>query len=545
MRDEVKKNRNRPRQLNMPLLSTPTRTVHSHITGSGKAPAITSAIRPASTEFALGADTCGYTSGSTITCDAGYECTNVGTYRGCCDQGGSDCASTIHTSCIDYGQVANSAQCGPHTLCCPWSAASCFSYAFTTDAEPDATFTYVQCQESRGFGEMYPEPLDLSLTADGPSRLSSGPLTSLTVQPDNHPSSRSTSAGAIAGAVCGAIAFICLVIAAAYILMHRRRQQKGRRHGAMATVSTEPSRLKGDPPEAAVADGAGPGAGNQRTLSTIHENRSSAGPPLREKRKSSFPRIQSLNPGWPLGANGNPLASHPVDLEKRLSRNTPSGDKPEGPRPPSQQIPREQQQQGVPILKVPTPPPGTRLAPPPPPPKSPRNSTSDSPTSTGAKLKSPRLTYVPVSPIEAAFDDEMSKRKSWYDDSSETHGSSSTRNSYSGSMAAPRALTPRAPALSLQGLSNTSATDFAAVGAAADPEPVSPVSPLDGDGEDEDIDTKRISFISAPSAPGEGDREMDELVSPISPNEPGSGDGRESPETVSPMESRQGSLRGR
>ncbi|KAI1488088.1 hypothetical protein F5X96DRAFT_680760 [Biscogniauxia mediterranea] len=561
MRDEVENARNRAWQQDMPFLSTPTQPAHSYRADSGKEPVITSSTELGTTEFALGIDTCGFTFGSTITCEFGYECTNVGTYRGCCVPGASDCSSTIHTSCIDYGLVDNSAQCGPHTLCCPWTAASCFSYAFTTDTEPDATFTYVQCQQSRGFGEMYPQPPEF--TTDTPPETaseSSESPTSLTVQPEDNQSSGSTPAGAIAGAVCGALAFLCLAIVAAYMLMRRRKQK--RQQVSMATISTEPARLKDETPEATSPDGgAAFGAGSFRPLSTVHEQGSPTGSPSREKRKSAFPRVRSLDPNWPLGANGNPLASHPVDLEKRSSRNTSGGDQPGTLRPLSQQIQRGPEQQGVPILQVPTPPSGSRLAPPPPPPKSPRASSSSSPrtpTSTGGMLQSPRLSFVPVSPIEAAFDAEMDRRQTWFDDSPETPvsatsgaaGNSSTRGSYGGSgLTAPRALTPVPPMLSLQGLNNTSATDFAAVdSAAADREPVSPVSPvspLDGDDDGDGIDMKRLSFVSVPSAPGEGDREMDELVSPISPNHPGSADGRATPETVSPLESRQGSLRGR
>ncbi|KAI0600137.1 hypothetical protein F4775DRAFT_599637 [Biscogniauxia sp. FL1348] len=550
MRDEVK-NRDRPWQLDMPFLNTPTQTAHSHKPDSGKAPAITSSTGQGTSEFALGIDTCGFTFGSTGEL---IHLTDQRTYRGCCVPGASDCSSTIHTSCIDYGLVDNSAECGPRTLCCPWTAASCFSYAFTTDTEPDATFTYVQCQQSRGFGELYPQPPEL--TTDTPPETSSESPTSLTVQPeDNHRSSSSTPAGAIAGAVCGSIVFICLIIAAVYMLMRRRRIK--RQQANLATMSTEPARLKDETPEATSTDGgATSGAGGLRPLSTIPEQGSPTGSPLLEKRKSAFPRVQSLEPNWPLGANGNPLASHPVDLEKRLSRNTPSGDQTGAPRPPSQQIHREPQ--SLPMLKVPTPPPGSRLAPPPPPPKSPRTSSASSPrtpTSTGAMVQSPRLSFVPVSPIEVAFDEEMDQRKSWFDDSSSTGTpvatSSGIRDSYSGGgggLTAPRAPTPGAPILSLQGLSNTSATDFAvdrATDRDPDPEPVSPVSPLDVDDDGNDIGTRRLSFISVPSVPGDGDREVDDLVSPISPNDPRSADGRASPETVSPLESRQGSLRGR
>ncbi|KAI1498839.1 hypothetical protein F5X99DRAFT_420320 [Biscogniauxia marginata] len=564
MRNEAKKSRNRPRQLDMPFLSSPTKTVQSYGAGSGKEPAITSATELGTTQFVLGIDTrfllrveaVFISNQHLVTCDFGYECTNIGTYRGCCVPGASDCTSTIYTSCIDYGQVPNSAQCGPHSLCCPSTAGSCFSYGFITDDEPGATFTHVQCQESRGFGEMYPYPPELSTSTDASAVSSLDSSSTLSVEPSNDDghSSNSAPAGAIAGAVIGAIAFICLFIVAVYLFMRRRRQRQQRRQIGAAMISTEPTNLKDEPPGAAAAETTALGVGSLRPLSTIHEQRSPAISPSREKRKSAPTGRQSFKPDWPLGLNGNPLASHPVDLEKRLSLDTLGADRPAALAPPPQQARQEPQQPHVPILKVPTPPPppGTRLAPPPPPPppKSPRHSSSvnpRTPTSVGASLQSPRVSYVPVSPIEAAFGDEMDRRRTWLEDNAESRftgtaaAASNTRKSHGSG------ITP--PVLSLQGLNNISSTDFARDNRTdRDPDPVSPVSPLDDDDDDndgDDDDTKRLSFVSVPSAPGEGDREADDLVSPISPNDRSNLDGRVSPATVSPLESRQGSIVGR
>lgn len=107
------------------------------------APAITSVAIPG--DFQLGSDTCGFTSESTsglsssktvscpedttnmidpitVTCSYGSECTNVGSYRGCCISGGEDCISTMYTTCLDYGQAPVPEDCGNHTLC--WSVLS-------------------------------------------------------------------------------------------------------------------------------------------------------------------------------------------------------------------------------------------------------------------------------------------------------------------------------------------------------------------------------------------------------------------------------------
>ncbi|KAK8139062.1 hypothetical protein PG984_002442 [Apiospora sp. TS-2023a] len=72
-------------------------------------------LESASESFALGIDTCGFTSGSTLTCSAGY-CTNIGEHRGCCTGSPADCSASIWTTCRGYTEAAGG-YCGAHTLC--------------------------------------------------------------------------------------------------------------------------------------------------------------------------------------------------------------------------------------------------------------------------------------------------------------------------------------------------------------------------------------------------------------------------------------------
>ncbi|KAH9908940.1 hypothetical protein F4778DRAFT_205130 [Xylariomycetidae sp. FL2044] len=631
MRDEPKVNQ--PRQLVMPLISTPSQTSHPHRVDSGKAPAITApSVEQNITDFILGIDTCGFTSGSTITCSFGYECTNIGNYRGCCLAGAADCTSTIQTTCLDYGVIEDPAQCGSHTLCCPVAKSHCFSYGFLTSDQPGQTFTYVECQPTHGFGEMYPYPPELMSTTSAEPMPSSN--ASLVIEPsdgddnDNNNNASPVPIGAIIGAVVGAIILVCLVALAAFLIIRRRRQQQQRRHipgaiggggggaggGMVASLGDDDGGTnKGH------RDGGGEdhipafpnpersrtrrGGGRMRPLSTIHEQHlhhtptttsksksktsSNSNPnstsPL--KRKSLTPAIarQSLGPDWPLAANhGNPLGAHPVDIEKRLSGT------------------------GIPILKVPAPPPapppsgGARLVPPPllslaaasslSLPSSRKSSAGESAmaergmgvggggglgglggpggssSTSVAGLQSPRLSYVPVSPIDAAFRDEVDRRVGRLERDERT-GQLATTTVARGGLGAEEVSDDdeegeKRGRGSGRGRRRSSIVDFgtpfatpvgtglgSAAAAAAgreSPEPVSPVSPLEREEEEEEeheSGTQRLSFVSAPSAPGEGDQELDDLVSPVSPERAGSGlDGRVSPESVSPLESRRGSL---
>lgn len=155
----------------------------------------------------------------------------------------------------------------------------------------------------------------------------------------------------------------------------------------------------------------------------------------------------------------------------------------------------------VPMLNLP--PPGTRR----PPPKSPRSSGS-TPTSAGVALQSPRLDWVPVSPIlGVAFGDGNGNgnRRSvgWVDDGVGSRGDDAATGTGTG----------------------TGAVDTER----------EPVSPIGSDEVEEDL--QRSSYVSAPSAYSA----LSILVSPVSARE-AEGDGDDGDVTVSPLESRRGSL---
>ncbi|CAJ2501422.1 Uu.00g042750.m01.CDS01 [Anthostomella pinea] len=539
MRDEAKEDQ--PRQRDMPFISPPSETAHSHRrVGIARQIDITSAApAPSATDFVMGVDTCGYTSMSTITCDFGYQCTNVGVYRGCCVAGGADCVSTIYTTCVDYGVVPDAALCGPHTLCCPATALRCFSYAFTTSTEPGATFTHVQCQETHGFGEMYPLPPELipTTTADDAAASNASSTDAVEPAPTNAP--KVSSVGAIAGAVCGVIALIILAAVAAFLVIRRRRQRTAAAADAAANGGQMEETQLGDTssgpgtmaPAAAVTAA---GAGRLRPLSTIHEQ-SSPVSPAREKHLSASAR-QSYGPNWPLSRKGKPPAANPVDLEKRLSLSGQGGS--------SEQLPQQQ--------------------PPQPLPKSPRASASGggSPKSAagaGAGLRSPRLsTYVPVSPIDASFTENIagpssSSRANRLSINPNHPGitgglNSIITNNIASSSSADRAA-PQTHAASLETLTSVGADRNASthVLSERDSEPVIPVSPIsDEDGDDDDDVDHRMSFVSAASVAPPGDHHKEgrasDLVSPLTPDDPSNPGRRASPHTVSPLETRRSSL---
>ncbi|KAI1083065.1 hypothetical protein F5B20DRAFT_444712 [Whalleya microplaca] len=538
MRDEPQDNQ--PRQPDMPFISTPTETVYNHKASSGSQPSITSADAPATTDFVLGIDTCGFTTASTITCEYGYECTNIENYRGCCMPGGDDCASTIHTDCVDYMNAPNPAYCGPHTLCCPSTVPFCFTYGFSTSEKLGATFTHVQCQETPGYGEMYPLPPELITTTSAEGETSpSSSSSSLMAQPTDESSSHETPVGAIVGAVIGAVVLIVLAIVAAVLLIRRR-------HHRAAIISRRNERAR-DIDDKLSSDATAKEAGRLRPLSTIHEQASPIASPVREKRKSGR---HSIGPQYL-----NPLRAHPVGLEGGLSRSATVNlgsstsskksvgtntmarineknssdskgvDKNSDPRVPMLQIPIPRHQ-------------GSRLAPPPPPKSKPKSSSGSPQTPTGASaLQSPRTSSVPLSPIEVAFGSEGDKRASRLSLNPFASNTSSSdlipgvdRAGDSASSVSSAATTSPAVAAAASRSVGVGADAMARTDGSTSPksaEPVSPIEPID------DEDSQRLSFISIPSTHGEEDHERSELVSPISP---------ESPAPVSPLESRRGSL---
>ncbi|GAW20708.1 hypothetical protein ANO14919_102170 [Xylariales sp. No.14919] len=509
MRDEVQGRE--PQQRIMPFIATPTQTADTYETNNDtpEPPAITAAAREVVTPpFILGPDTCGFTSSSTITCDVGYDCENVGNYRGCCVAGGEDCSATIYTACLNYEDMPNAAMCGPQTLCCPLSKAYCATYGFTTEEQPGATFTHVQCAETPGFGELYPYPPELVTTIEA----SSTPNTSSTLaaQPARNTSSSSShsiSRGAIAGAVVGSIVFAALAILGICLFAKRKRrhQWEQRIHNGSGVTSAPYSST-----EDVQFGGGGASAARLRPLSTIHEREiPSPNSTSSKHRQHSAPntlRPQSVAQNWPLGgpvSPRKPLSSHPVgDPERRPSRDE---------FPPRLQS-SHSMEADAPILR-------TRLSPPPPlkkPDPARMSSGGDSTSAVGLALQSPRLPYIPTPTIDTAFGEDVQRR---LDGVGEPDNHTLNRNETSSS-ALPLLATavpwPAPPGTGV-GTKNKRLTNR---GLYINPNleiprphnDSEPVSPLDGT--------------------GSGGR--DDMVSPLSPDD---ADGRFSPMTVSPLES--------
>ncbi|KAI0137107.1 hypothetical protein BJ170DRAFT_44160 [Xylariales sp. AK1849] len=453
------------------------------------APLLTSAplLQHVGTEdFVLGLDTCGFTSGDAITCsNPSNYCMNIGDYRGCCSGSADDCTSTIWTTCKEVAHGAG--YCGEHNLCCSDALPHCMTHYFTTDATPGNTFTNVACGTAAAFGQLYPYPPELMPTTSDMQHSRSvnatGSVTGGSAPGDGKTDGETVSIGAIVGALCGAILLVGLVILAFYLAARRRRRRA-------APTFVGPMGRRSDVSEPM------PEAERRRRrlrLSTIPEQLSPSSPtsasPGLVRCKSAR---RSHGPDWPLGS-ADPLESHPPDLEKQLS---------------------EPRRGSVPLLQLPTLPTG-RLSPAPgSSPESPglgiKSSTSrspDIPNSRTVMLQSPRLSYHPISPIDAAFDDEVERRVGAID------GAAASQ------IAQTQTQTRRA----------SSADE---------------VSPID---ENDHLPAdKRFSFVSMPSLPDDRPGDFDELVSPIWPDDPSlDGDGRMSPAlTVSPIDSSVESRRG-
>ncbi|KAI0842266.1 hypothetical protein F5Y06DRAFT_307036 [Hypoxylon sp. FL0890] len=511
MRDEPKDDHHEPRQLDMPHISIPTETVRTHVVLPNEQPPSVTTSFPGTSGFLLGIDTCGFTTSSTRD------------HRGCCLPGDYDCVSTIYTDCIDYGEAPNAGACGPHTLCCSDSKPYCFTYAFSTDNDPGATFTYVECNPSDGVGEMFPFPPELMTMSSATDTSSSSTSSSQTSS-----SHSSSPTGAIIGGVVGGVAFIILVIVAVALIFryrHHRQQTTIRAAGISGPMQTpqsssdiSPSAEKEQAQAVAIAAAAQNGKANHRSflrpLSLIREHPSpipvvpiasaaSSPSPARYKHKSAAdaaPARQSFGPNWPLGPEpgSNPLGAHPIDanLKKRLSdsrlgaRGLALGSSSSGN---NEKPPR------VPVLHLP--PPGTRR----PPPKSP-NSSGSTPTSAEAGLRSPKVDWVPVSPILGVAFGEGGKDRD---------GEGKRRSVGRGG----------------DGLGGPGD------GAVGMDMGADPVSPIESDEEGVEEDMQRLSYVSAPSGYNAGD----DLVSPVSPREVES-DGEDENVTVSPLESRRGSV---
>ncbi|KAI0185993.1 hypothetical protein EV127DRAFT_501865 [Xylaria flabelliformis] len=313
----------------------PTQTAGIFRTANSRSgPPVTTAVEKARdiSTFALGSDTCGFTTGSTITCDYGNECVNIDSYRGCCATDAIDCNTAIYTNCLDYTEMPNAAMCGPQTLCCPLSKAYCATYGFVTDEQPGATFTHLQCAESPDFGELYAYPPEQETTTESSteSSIESSSTENITstlafdpVESTNSSSSHSVSSGTIAGAVVGGVIFLLLVIFGVFQFICRQRRQRKENTGPSENNAPKPSTENPDIDN--IVSG-----GRLPSLSTTHEQQThlplSAFPRDKRRSVSSILRRSSFGPNWPLGPVNlkSSLSSHPVvDLEKRLSPSDP------------------------------------------------------------------------------------------------------------------------------------------------------------------------------------------------------------------------------
>ncbi|KAK6841500.1 hypothetical protein PG987_002360 [Apiospora arundinis] len=357
-------------------------------------------LASATESFVLGIDTCGFTSGSTLTCSAGY-CTDIGDHRGCCTGSPADCSASIWTTCRGYTEGAG--YCGAHTLCCSAAALpACVTYYFTTERRPGVTFTNVGCGTSAMYGQMYPFPPELMPTTSA----------------DDHPSATELTVRAIVGAIVGGVLLVALAIVA-FVLLAKRRRRKREQQLITKELISGPTDHSPTIPEKS-------GGGNLRMrlrLSTIPEQNSPLPTsPMLSRYKSSR---RSYGPDWPLGS-ADPLESHPVlpgatpitpatvDLEKRLSE-------PRGGSVPQLQIPAIPAIPAIPEIPTIH---ATRLSPAPPP-KSPAGASpqqqqhkprTPSASSDIGLLQSPRLSFAPpASPIDAAFNVEVARRVSLID----------------------------------------------------------------------------------------------------------------------------------
>ncbi|KAI1469956.1 uncharacterized protein F4812DRAFT_421043 [Daldinia caldariorum] len=549
MSDESEDDYDQLRRLDMPLISTQTTTLNTYGIRPGGQPASLTAVNvPGTTDFVLGIDTCGFTTASTVTCNFGYECTNVGGYRGCCLPGAGDCASTIYTDCVDHDDISNTAECESQTLCCPSSRPSCYTYWFDDDSGPQDTFKLIDCQTLRGFGILYPFPPEMTMTSDTStvSTQYSEPTNSEQATAGSE-SDSSTPAGTIAGAVVGSVAFVIILVIVAILIICRRRSNKAAATGppvpmksAGSSIDTVPTLEKQQRQTAAAA--AKPSRRSfLRPLSMIREHplaipnpNPTPTPASGIRRHKSAAAHHSPRSNWPLGHPGNPLGSHPVDanLRKRLSDSRLGT---VGSLPGERDIVAERGHDTlrVPVLQFPPPPP-----PPPPPPgtrsvsplKPTRGDDDDgdykgtgggavTPTSAAAAaaLKSPRLQHAPVSPIMSRVLDGIGPRRA------------ASQGSTSASVSAP-----------FSGARRTS------TGGGANAEPVSPIG-SDGRGEGEEglEYLPRVSYMSTSTFATTRDKasRRDELVSPIGVDEAVSDtEELESLVTVSPLESRRGSM---
>ncbi|KAF3012585.1 Wiskott-Aldrich syndrome protein 1 [Neopestalotiopsis sp. 37M] len=471
-------------------------------------------------DFIMGPDTCGFTSGTTITCTNPSDyCQNIGNYRGCCEGAIDQCSATVYTTCQEGLDNAYQA----HVLYCTGGSPACMTHYFTTDDSPGSTYTNVACGTSDVFGQLYPYPPELMPTTSAAAH----PRNTTTPSSSGNDASdkSSVSTGAIVGAIVGAIILVILLIISTVLIARRKKLQAhlntsaaaaamgggGNRKGSlMSDKNNNPDALPAMPMSSSGGSSDAAEAERRRRLrlSTIPEALSPTSPTAaassrrasailgsRFNRKSAR---RSYGPDWPLGS-ADPLESHPMppppppppstqqtpDPEKRMgddeqSQTTAARGPPSSPPPLQGQAPRS-----IPTLNLPTTqsPPGGAASVPQleVEPVSPVDDDTQSvhispitPDSTRVMLTSPRLSYHPVSPMDAAFNDEVERRVS-----------------------------------RLEG-----------AGPAAD-RSEEPVSPIDDDddynGGAHPLDN-RLSLISVPTR-REGAVNLDEIVSPVSPDD--------------------------
>ncbi|KAI0404891.1 hypothetical protein F4802DRAFT_615291 [Xylaria palmicola] len=218
----------------------------------------------------------------------------------------------------------------------------------------------------------------------------------------------------------------------------------------------------------------------QSSLSTIHEQQTpvSPSPSLVSKRRSVSSLFRRQN--WPLGAGAPPISPrYPLSSHPILDLEKRASLSERPPQPSSYHL-----GSGGALLRASTPISEPCSTPP--------------LMSTGTESRDPRVSFIPTPTIDTAFGRELE----W------------TLNGVGGTFYN-------------TGGRSSNLTD--------DREPVCPTSPLGGT-----QGNKRASFVSALSIPRDrGQGEANSLVSPVSPN---STEGRVSPMTVSPLESRRGSF---
>lgn len=187
----------------------------------------------------IGSNTCGFLTfdKSPFSCDAGYTCTNVGQFRGCCQ--GSACKTRSFSSvCLDSTAPACSRYTSG-TMCCTASEHPfCVTYLWATTATPNQVFSLYVCDTEYYAGQqILAAEQSLATTTTSPTSTSIGSSTS-SVPTSTAPTVSNTpvadpgaggvapSSGAIAGIVIGGLAVIGLVVLGVFFMFFRHRKPK-------------------------------------------------------------------------------------------------------------------------------------------------------------------------------------------------------------------------------------------------------------------------------------------------------------------------------